>query len=436
MRYFTGELPDLPDDHHQADENRFPFNNRDSDAELNTTFIADNCGDISVRYRSGMRIRGASSRNDTPPPTRVNIASDDPWDGETRLNLNTQFTWLQFIGMKLFQASGLPAPDTKRVAMRRNGADQSEPGQEGYGSIVHVQPLQEEFLDSHIPSDSGGNLYKKVRPDNDWAFRNGNVDAYLGDGWNKQTNASENDWSDLDEWLRVMNQASGAPDYIAQVEAVADLDQWLRWFAVMTIIANGETNASNGTDDDYSIYGGLDDPRFIFIPHDLDTILGQGDNSSITDPQSTIFDMVARGDTLGPLVPLFQDAGILTRYYMALRQELQTTFSVAEFDPLVDNHLTGWVPAERIAAIKDFVAQRRAYITGLVDAQLGAPPAAIPATTDATLAALHGSLYINEVLAANAGAYNVGGQFPDADRDPQWRKFSARSLRDGPLGRS
>ena len=89
------------------------------------------------------------------------------------------------------------------ACMRRNGVDRSEGGEEGYGSIVHVQPLQEEFLDTHIPTDAGGNLYKKVRPDNDWAYRNGDVGSYLNDGWTKSTNASEDDWSDLDEWLRV-----------------------------------------------------------------------------------------------------------------------------------------------------------------------------------------------------------------------------------------
>ena len=409
---FTGHHPLYRTVSTVADDSRFPFNNRQSNAELNVTFIADNCGDISVRYLAGMRIRGASSRNDTPPPVRVNIPSDDPWGGETRLNLNTQFTWLQFIGMKLFQSSGLPAPDTRRIAMRRNGVDRSEPDQEGYGSVVHVQPLQEEFIDAKFPEDSGGNLYKKVRPDNDWAYRDGDANAYRGDGWGKQTNSSADDWTDLDEWLRVMNQAPGDPDYIAQVEAVADLDQWMRWFACMTILANGETNASNGTDDDYSIYRGEADTRFVFLPHDLDTILGQGDFSSITDPESTIFDMIERGDSLGPLEPLFQDPGILTRYYTALRELLQTTFSAEQFDPFLDNHLNGWVPQGRIDDMKSFMAQRRAYITGLVDAQLGPPPPDTPATTNATLTAAHGTLFINEVLADNR-SLSIGGSFPD-----------------------
>jgi hypothetical protein len=248
-----------------------------------------------------------------------------------------------------------------------------------------------------------------VRPDVDWAYRNGNANAYLNDGWTKPTNSSENDWSDLNEWLRVMNQAPGDGEYIEQVEVVANLDQWMQWFAVMTILNNGETNASNGADDDYSVYSGVLDPRFILIPHDLDTILGQGDGSAITDPQSTIFDMIERGDSLAPLVPLFQDPGVLTRYYTALRHQLQTTFSAEQFDALLDNHLTGWVPANTIANMKTYMNTRRAYITGLVNAQLGAPPALVPGTTNGTLTSAHGTLFINEVVAAYSD-----GVTPDA----------------------
>ena len=279
-----------------------------------------------------MRVRGASSRRDNPPPMRLNLPRDRPWNGTTAMSLNSQFTWLQFIGMKLFQVSDLPAPDSKRVAIRRNGGDFTTGGREDYGSFVDLQSLNGELIDDKFPDDRQGNLYKKVRPDRDWAYRNGDLDRYAGDGWGKQTNSSEDDWSDLDEFLRVMNEADNDPDYIAQVEVVANLDQWMRWFAVEALIANGETNASNGTDDDYSIYRGVLDTRFVFLPHDLDTILGQGDGSRITDPEFTIFDMIGRGDVLGPLVPLFNDAGIRTRYHDALRDLIRTGFSKARLD--------------------------------------------------------------------------------------------------------
>ena len=115
-----------------------------------------------------------------------------------------------------------------RIALRRNGQDPTTGDNEDYGRFVHLQPLNGDLIDEKIPNDRQGNLYKKVRPDVDWAFREGNFGRYSQDGWSKQTNKSENDWSDLDEFLRVMNQAPGDPDYIAQVEAVANLDPWMQ----------------------------------------------------------------------------------------------------------------------------------------------------------------------------------------------------------------
>ncbi|MDB4792110.1 CotH kinase family protein, partial [Akkermansiaceae bacterium] len=91
------------------------------------------------------------------------------------------------------------------------------------------------------------------------------------DGWSKQTNSSENDWSDLDEMLRIINNASEDDDFIEQLEASINLDQWMNWFAAMTILANGETNISNGADDDFSAYRGLQASRFVLLPPTIST---------------------------------------------------------------------------------------------------------------------------------------------------------------------
>lgn len=418
-------------------ENRvFNSIDRDSNAQMNCTLIADDCTGPVIRYLCGMRVRGASSRRDNPPPMRLNLPRDRPWNGTTAMSLNSQFTWLQFIGMKLFQVSDLPAPDSKRVAIRRNGGDFTTGGREDYGSFVDLQPLNGELIDDKFPDDRQGNLYKKVRPDRDWAYRDGDLDRYAGDGWGKQTNSSEDDWSDLDEFLRVMNEADNDPDYIAQVEVVANLDQWMRWFAVEALIANGETNASNGTDDDYSIYRGVLDTRFVFLPHDLDTILGQGDGSRITDPEFTIFDMIGRGDVLGPLVPLFNDAGIRTRYHEALRDLIRTSFSKARFDALVQNHLSGWVPGNVIDDLITFMDARRAHIAGLVDAELGPPGVVLNPVTLNSFTSPHGNLYLSEVLAVNRTAYSHAGTFPDyveiANAGPTAISLTGYSLTDDP----
>lgn len=385
--------------------------NPGSDRQFNMTFIASIGGDPDVRYRSSMRIRGASSRQHPAKPLRVSIPRDDRWNGISGFNLNPKYSWLQYMGTKLFLASGLPANDAKPVHLRRNGVNTALGDGYDYGRWTHIEDLDSDFAENHFPLDPDGNVYKKVRPDNNWAYHNGNFGAYAGDGWSKQTNAAADDWTDLNTFLGAMNASAGSPNYLSNIEAVANVDQWMDWFALETIIANRETNASNGADDDYSMYRGEMDPRFQFLPHDLDTILGLGDTPSA--PNYTIFDMTSSGDVLEPLVPFFQLASIRQRYFQSLRRLCQTTFAAARFDPFLDNHLGGWVPAGTLSSIKSWVSQRCAFIESTITPEIG-PPIPLPApTTVGSISSAHGTLFINEVLAKNVAAHNVSGSFPD-----------------------
>ena len=51
------------------------------------------------------------------------------------------------------------------------------------------------------------------------------------------------------------------------------------------------TALCEGIGDDYAMYRGVNDPRFIIVAHDFDTILGQGDCSSCFDPETSIWVM-------------------------------------------------------------------------------------------------------------------------------------------------
>ncbi|MGY8686169.1 MAG: hypothetical protein ACKVHP_00285 [Verrucomicrobiales bacterium] len=80
-----------------------------SNAQVNTTFIAFDGTETKIRYRCGTRIRGKSSRFGTPRPMRLSIPRDRSWNGITELNLNQSCSYLQILGQKLFQASDLPS---------------------------------------------------------------------------------------------------------------------------------------------------------------------------------------------------------------------------------------------------------------------------------------------------------------------------------------
>ncbi|MDG2124767.1 MAG: CotH kinase family protein, partial [Verrucomicrobiales bacterium] len=100
-------------------------------------------------------------------------------------------------------------------------------------------------------------------------------------GWNKLTNNSAHDWTDLHNFLSVMRTPTG-PGYLDQINSVMDIDQWLRSLAVNAVLTNGENSLPTGVDDDYSIYRTATG-AFQLVPHDLDTILGLGDSSAIEE---------------------------------------------------------------------------------------------------------------------------------------------------------
>lgn len=371
--------------------------NRNSNAMMNATFVASDGTGTDVRHLAGLRVRGASSRSDTPVPLRINLAHDRPWHGLDQMNLNTQYTWLQLTGLTFMQMAGLPAAKSTAVQVRLNGVNGAGSGQPQYGSYVHNQVLDGGFANDFFSEDSDGNLYYKRRPDNKWVYQNGNVNGYINDGWSKTTNESVNDWSDLDNLMRIVN-ATNSPTYYEDLQTVADIDQWVRWFAAMTLILSRETNLSNGTDDDYAMYAGVTDPRFKLLPHDLDTIFGQGDTNA--SPTATIFpaiDSSFTGTTMPDLVAFFNHPLIVPRYYAALKDLIDTTFSAAQLNPFLDNLLGSWVPQATISGMKSFADARRAYVLTQIPSDLTVShnlsvQSGLPRTVDPNTVTLSGQI--------------------------------------------
>ena len=76
-----------------------------------------------------------------------------------------QYTYLQVLGLHLFKAAGLPAPEALFVQLRLNGINYANSENRygvHYGSYAHIQPLNGDFIEQAIPHDPDGDLYKKV----------------------------------------------------------------------------------------------------------------------------------------------------------------------------------------------------------------------------------------------------------------------------------
>lgn len=347
-----------------------------SDAMMNATWITSDGDGVKVRYNVGLRIRGAGSRSRPVKNWRVNIPSDRRWNGLTEVNLNAQHIDLQLIGANLSAQAGLPAAEGRAVQVRLNGvnaaqsvAPSSSRG-DGYGSYVYIEVLNGDWAARLLPNNSGGNVYRgsKYPWNANLDYLGANPQTYVTAGYSKTSNQSENDWSDLFALTMALNTNLPNAQYAAAVRQHANVELFMRYFALCNYLNYNESSMCNGVGDDYAMYRGVADPRFILLPHDFDTILGLGDGDRMPDPSVSIWRMVDSPRSGDPT----QRANYLQRFmrhpefapiYLREQYRLATgLLSPAQFDPLVDELLGGWADPARIAQMKSFMAGRQAFV--------------------------------------------------------------------------
>ena len=422
--------------------NDIPFDTseRNTNARFNATFIAQLGDEFTTIYRCGMRIRGSGSRSRYPRSLKVELPSTQSWQGDEELNLNSQFTYNQLLGSLFYREAGLPAYESKAVQVRMNGFNHAAPENDTaarpferhYGLYVHNEPINSQFANMHYPLNPSGNLYRMAGGGNAWDYFPNSEDLaadYTAAGWDKETNTSANDWRDLHIFVGVMTNASGL-DYLEEVEAVMDLESWLRSLAVSTILTNSENSLFTGTNDDYAVYCSSTG-QFKLLPHDLDTVLGQGDGSSIKigDLPHTIFDFIDRGDSFAQLEALFEQPEVVQRYYKILAELLAGPFEESRANTLIDDALT-WTPRFLATNAKDFLAARRADILSVIQGPLTAS-SPLPMVDDYRRTTDGNADLSGSFNAADAAAVHVNGQPAALNPNTATWSFTATGLHPG-----
>jgi hypothetical protein len=196
------------------------------------------------------------SRDRSPRNWRLDLPHDNDWQNRVAINLNTQFIYNQLLGSRLMELAGLAGEmrPSCRCGSTESTTRWTIKTNRRFGHYIDLKPLNSDFVDEQYPTDSDGNAYHKIRPDNKWAPRGAagapDVPAYLSDGWSKQTNSTVNDWTDLHALLRAFTDTPAGANYLPTISTVANVDEFVRYFAVCTIINHRETSISNGSDDE------------------------------------------------------------------------------------------------------------------------------------------------------------------------------------------
>ena len=334
---------------HQNDQQRWY---KSSDAEFNATFISQEADRVEIRYLCSFRIRGTTSRDYAIKSRRIEFPNDHPWHGREAINLNALRPESQILGAAVARLVGLPCGMARPVRLRENGVDPANGG-----VYAEVEVLDRNFVDRQFPLDSNGNLYRSNT--GDLSYLGPDPAPYKDRKYEKKTNRSLDDWSDLIELTDVLTNTP-SEEFEREIRRVTDVQEWIRYFAFNTLSANQETCLGIGKEGDFYLYRGIQDPRFVLIPYDLDSMFGV-----IGGKTSSIWRAIQV-----PAVKRFLTHPTFARlYYQELQRQIQTAFSPEVINPLIDQLLGDFVSQEKRDQMKRFIAARNEFVLSQIPPQ-------------------------------------------------------------------
>ncbi|WCJ60043.1 Ig-like domain-containing protein [Fontisphaera persica] len=353
-------------------------------AEMNTTFIASDSSGTAVRYLCGVRNRGNSSRCSTCNPGgmqnyRINIPTDNLWRNQRAFNLNCKYVHSQYMGSIMFRKAGLPCEEGNLVRLKLNGVELVNmigsaiggPGNnQPFPYYLHLEELNSDWAENHYPDNADGNMYRLMRVA-DLLYRGTNYTSYTTGGYNysKASNQRVNDWSDLYNMLWAINNTPDA-QWAAAVREVIHVDEWVRHFAVMSLIGFGETSiGSDGAPDDATIYLGTKDRRAVIMPHDGDTNFGEGDGSR-QQPTISIWRAVETSGAIAFNNRFLRHQEFAPLYFGALYEYATTIFATNEIFATYDQVLGPLNIGTTVARMKNWSAQRVASVLSQINLNL------------------------------------------------------------------
>lgn len=346
----------------------------DSDAQMNATWITmdpamGSSQGTELRYNVGVRNRGHGTRSSDPNNYHVNIPGDRSWKGLAGININSQFAQSQVLGSAIFRRLEIPMAESRLVQFRVNSTnlmvnpylDGRSVDTNSFGSYAANEQYNGDFVSRAFALDSSGNSYRGIRDqtlcdstrnsvaDFSWHGANYSQSSYTN-AYFKQNNFLENDWADIIDLIAVLNTQNGyqSANYVQDVKRRINVDEWMQYMAVNTLLDNDETCLANGTGDDYALYRGINDTRFLALSYDMDTVMGRG--LTPVPAHHSIWRMT----NLPVMDKFMKNPAFAPIYFKWLKAYSDTAFSSGQMNPLLDQLFVGYLPQQSIDNMKSF----------------------------------------------------------------------------------
>ena len=312
------------------------LNNPNSDTEFLATFSFNNASLSETLDSVGFGLRGNTSLSADKKSFKISFntyQSGRTFKGLEKMNLNGEHNDPSLLRSKLYwhlaNALELPAPRANFVSLYINN--------NFMGVYLNVEHIDERFVERrfHTPT---GNLYKCLYPAN-LSFINNTPDSYKLEQFGRRiyelrTNILEDDYSDLANFIDVIRQTANSVQYEAALEAVFDVDTYLRTFALDIVCGHWDSYHYNTNN--YFLYQNPDTRQFVFLSYDVDNTFGI-DWIGQDWASRNVYSWTPQNNYPPLATQILSRPAYRNRLSFYINQILQTVANPADIQPLLTN---------------------------------------------------------------------------------------------------
>jgi spore coat protein CotH len=243
-------------------------------------FEGDTWTNVGLRFKGNSSLRSTWGSGNMKLPLRLDFdqfedeypeTDDQRFYGFKQLTFSSGYKDASFLREKvtadIFREAGVPAAQT---AFYEVYVDYGE-GPVYFGLYTAVEVVDDTVIETQF-ADDDGNVYKPER--NGASFAAG---TFSEAAFEKQTNKDEGDWSDVEAVFNALHAGTRTSDpetWRAGLEAVFDVDGFLNWLAVNTVVQNWDTYG--GMTHNYYLYHDPATDQIVWIPWDNNEALSSG----------------------------------------------------------------------------------------------------------------------------------------------------------------
>jgi spore coat protein H len=287
---------------------------------------------VGIRFKGNSSLRSAWSSGNLKIPFKLDFdqfeddypeIDDQRFYGFKQLSLSSNFSDDSYLREKvtadIFRDFGVPSAHTAFYEVYVDYSD----GPVYFGLYTMVEMVEDTVIKEQFVSDEG-NIYK---PEGTGAtFAEG---TFNEESFDKENNQEEEDYSDilsLFEALHAENRLTDPGAWREGLETVFDVDTFLRWLAVNTVVQNWDTYGVMSHN--YFLYTDPEDGLITWIPWDNNMALsGSGNNIGKRGTLSLGLDEVTDN---WPLIRLLMDDPIYKAQYETYLGEVVKAVFVPE----------------------------------------------------------------------------------------------------------